>query len=310
MDPFSDLLRGVHGDGAGMSRFTLSSPWSLRFADGVPLTMLTVMRGAGWLAPTDGEPVRLGQWDTAIVRGPQPFHFADEPDSAAKATVSQDVRCRDHCGQGVARRTAGSAPSDPDGQTVLLIGWYQAHGGRHERLLRALPQVLTIAESQESRQIIRVVAESAADQMDAQVVLDRFLDMGLVCTLRTWFDQQAADAPGWYRGMTDDVVGPALAALHAEPARPWTVATLASEAGVSRALLAKRFSQVIGQPPLSYLTEWRMALAEELLAEPDATVAAVARKVGYSDGFAFSTAFKRVRGASPSDHRAAALAAA
>nr|WP_269810053.1 helix-turn-helix transcriptional regulator [Kineosporia rhizophila] len=92
--------------------------------------------------------------------------------------------------------------------------------------------------------------------------------------------------------------------LHAEPAAPWTVATLAERAGVSRATLAKRFSDLVGEPPLSYLTAWRMTLAADLLREePAATVADIARRVGYSDPFAFSAAFKRVRGVNPREYR-------
>ena len=93
--------------------------------------------------------------------------------------------------------------------------------------------------------------------------------------------------------------------IHNRPEHPWTVASLAAEAAVSRALFAKRFTEVIGEPPLTYLTEWRMAEAEELLADPARSVAQVATSVGYSDAFGFSAAFKRSRGSSPTEFRAA-----
>jgi AraC-like DNA-binding protein len=89
-----------------------------------------------------------------------------------------------------------------------------------------------------------------------------------------------------------------------EPAAPWTVATLAASVGVSRALLARRFHELVGQPPMSFLTSWRMALAADLIVEGDATVGAVARQVGYGSPFTFSTAFKRVHGLSPKGYRA------
>jgi AraC-like DNA-binding protein len=91
--------------------------------------------------------------------------------------------------------------------------------------------------------------------------------------------------------------------LHDDPARPWTVAALAAAVGVSRAALARRFTTLVGEPPMVYLTGWRLALAADLLREPDATVAAVARRVGYGSPFALSAAFKRVRGVSPQQHR-------
>jgi AraC-like DNA-binding protein len=101
------------------------------------------------------------------------------------------------------------------------------------------------------------------------------------------------------------VAGKALRALQNDPAQPWTVATLARETGVSRATLARRFHELVGEPPMAFLTAWRLALAADLLREPGTTIGAVARQVGYSSPFALSAAFKRVRGVSPKEHRAA-----
>src|SRR5690606_11301870 len=130
-------------------------------------------------------------------------------------------------------------------------------------------------------------------------------DWALVCTLRDWFERQDAGAPGWYRGPSDPVVGPALEAMHAGLATGWTVASLAAEAGVSRALFARRFTEVMGQSPLAYLTHCRMDDAEELLADHSRTVAQVAKRVGYADAFGFSAAFKPHRGLPPSEVRPA-----
>jgi AraC-like DNA-binding protein len=123
--------------------------------------------------------------------------------------------------------------------------------------------------------------------------------------LRAWFARPDARVPGWYAASADPVVGPALRLLHHEPARPWTVATLATETGVSRAALARRFTELVGEPPMSFLAGWRLALAADLLRDPQATLGAVARQVGYGSPYALSTAFKRVRGVSPREHRAA-----
>lgn len=135
------------------------------------------------------------------------------------------------------------------------------------------------------------------------MVLDRLLDLLLIDALRTWFSRPGAQAPAWYRALGDPVVGQALRLLQNEPAHPWTVAALAGRTGVSRAGLARRFTELVGEPPMAYLTGWRLAVAADLLRETDATVEAVAHKVGYSQAFAFSTAFKRVRGVSPQDYR-------
>jgi AraC-like DNA-binding protein len=104
---------------------------------------------------------------------------------------------------------------------------------------------------------------------------------------------------------SDPVVGPALRLLHANPAHPWTVAALAAKTGVSRANLGRRFTAMVGHPPMTYLREWRLTLAADLLREPSATLAAVAGRVGFSTAFALSATFKRERGVSPSEYRTA-----
>lgn len=116
---------------------------------------------------------------------------------------------------------------------------------------------------------------------------------------RAWFARSEAEAPAWYRAHSDPVVGTALRMLHNNPAHPWTVGALAATTGVSRAALARRFTELVGEPPMTFLAGWRLALAADLLREPDATVGTVAREVGYGSAFALSTAFKRVRGISP-----------
>jgi AraC-like DNA-binding protein len=137
-------------------------------------------------------------------------------------------------------------------------------------------------------------------------VLDRLLDLLLIAVLRAWFARPDGQPPGWYRAHADPVVGPALRLLHHNPAHPWTVATLAHEVDVSRAALARRFHELVGEPPMTFLTSWRIALAADLLREPGATIGSVAEQVGYGSPFALSTAFKRIRGISPQQHRAAA----
>jgi len=130
----------------------------------------------------------------------------------------------------------------------------------------------------------------------------------LIAVLRVWFARPEARAPAWYLAQRDPVVGKALRLIHHDPAVQWTVASLAAATGVSRAALARRFTELVGEPPMSFLAGWRLAVAADLLREPDATVGAVARQVGYGSAFALSTAFKRVRGISPRDHRGGAVA--
>lgn len=296
VDVLGDLLRGVRSNGAVLGETVLSAPWSLRFADGADLTLCVMTRGSGWLVPASGEPRRLRAGDIAVVRGPEPFLFADGP---APRVAPTDVRCLDPAACDAVRPEICAG----DGATALAVGVYRNDRDTGHRLLGALPPALVVPGTCDDSLLRLISAEITEDRAGQTVVLDRLLDWLLVCTLRAWFDGPDAAPPAWYRALADPVVGPALRAMHEDPARPWTTAALAAHTSVSRAALGKRFTALVGEPPLTYLTSWRMALAAELLADDAVTLAAVARRVGYASEFAFSAAFKRVRGISPSQHR-------
>jgi AraC-like DNA-binding protein len=173
-----------------------------------------------------------------------------------------------------------------------------------QRLLAALPPLLVLPDESWNWPLMTVLSdEIAKDQPGQEVVLDRLLDLLLIAVLRAWFSRAEANVPGWYRAQSDSVVGRALRMLHEHPEHPWTVGTLAHATGVSRAALARRFTELVGEPPMTYLTSWRLALAADLLRNSDTTIDAIARQVGYGSSFALSTAFKRVCGISPQQHR-------
>ncbi|MBB4909953.1 AraC family transcriptional regulator [Actinophytocola algeriensis] len=190
----------------------------------------------------------------------------------------------------------GEATAEGDVPAVVVTGTY---GSAARRLLSVLPPVIVVPDPVDECASLRTFLDT--QDHGAQVVMDRLVDWLVVCTLREWFDR--SDAPDWFHALGDDTVGPALRAMHESPDRPWTLVTLAREAGVSRTTLATRFTRLVGTPPLTYLTDWRMTLAADLLAETTATVAAVARQVGYADAFGFSSAFKRHHGISPTTCR-------
>ncbi|MEU4649389.1 AraC family transcriptional regulator [Nocardia fluminea] len=313
MDPLSSLLSGIRAEGSVVAHAVLRPPWTIRFADRAPLIMVTVLRGGGTLVLADGSRTSLIAGDTALVQAGEPFYLADTPAALDRPHERYELSCFVPEGFGPADASCATAelivtPSTTGvpGETSLLVGAYRAAGRRHERLLRALPQVMVVHEDPE---MCLWLEQSAADAVrfsaGSQALMDRLLDWALVCTLRSWLAEQEHCAPAWYRGMADPIVGPALTAIHDRPFHRWTVASLATEAAVSRALFARRFTEVMGEPPLAYLTEWRMAEAEELLADPARSVAQVATTVGYSDAFGFSAAFKRLRGTSPTEFRAA-----
>ncbi|WP_328905214.1 AraC family transcriptional regulator [Streptomyces sp. NBC_00234] len=305
MDVFDELLRGVRGKGAVFGRSVLWPPWSLRFTDGAYLTLCVPLRGAGWIVPEGGAPQRVGLGEAAIVRGPAPFVFTDDPepgtgDGTGAGAAVRDVRWLTATG-------GDQAPADEiTGPTVLLAAAYDVQAEAPQRLLRVLPPALVVPDGDDCAPMRDYLeAQITGARPGRQIVLDRLLDWLLVCTLRDWFDRPEAEPPKWYQALGDEVAGPALRAMHEDPAHPWTTAELASRAGVSRTTLAKRFTELVGEGPVAYLTEWRMTLAADLLSRPELTVASVARRVGYADAFGFSAAFKRLRGESPSAYRRA-----
>jgi AraC-like DNA-binding protein len=310
MDAIAGLLDGPRARGAFLLRSSMDPPWSLRIQDEAPLTLVAVVRGHAWIVPDDGDAVRLEREDVAIVRGPEPYLVADEPATPPQAVIHPGQRCTTPDGReltGMTERGVRTWGNSADGATVLLTGTYQLDGEVSGRLLRALPALIVLrADEWDCPVIPLLAAEIVKDEPGQEAVLDRLLDLLLIAVLRAWFAHPESGAPGWYRAYGDPIVGQALRMLHHNPGHPWTVAELARAAGVSRAALARRFNELVGEPPMSFLTGWRMALAADLLREPGATVGSVAHQVGYSSPFALSTAFKRVRGISPQQYRALA----
>lgn len=309
MDALAGFLDGPRARGAFLLRAMLDPPWSLRIQDEAPLTLIAVARGTAWMAPDSSGACRLGPGDVAVVRGPDPYLVADDATTPAQVVVHPGQRCTTPDGEDLSQtmllgvRTWGTSPA---GSTVMLIGTYESCGDISEGLLSALPTLTVMRAADWTCPLVPLLAdEIVKDEPGQDAVLDRLLDLLLIATLRAWFARPEADPPAWYKAHTDPVVGPALRLLHGDPARRWTVATLAAETGVSRAALARRFTDVVGEPPMTFLTRWRLALAADLLRDPDLTITAVADRVGYGTPFALSAAFKRVRGVSPREHRMA-----
>ncbi|MER6197019.1 AraC family transcriptional regulator [Streptomyces sp. NPDC001586] len=312
MDTLTGLLEGPKARGAFLLKSVFNPPWSLRVEDRAPLSVVTMVHGDAWLVPEQGTPVVIRPGDVAVVRGPDPYTVADSRDTPVQITVGPEQRCSTEEGEDVTEtmalgvRTWGDDFQDA-GSAVMLSGTYQAPSEIGRRLLSALPTVLVRpAEAADTMLVALLASEISKDEPGQEIVLDRLLDLLLIGVLRTWLAAPGSGAPSWYRAQSDPVVGPALRLLHENPAHGWTVEELALKVGVSRASMARRFTEVVGEPPVAYLTGWRLALAADLLREPDATIATVARRVGYSSAFALSTAFKRVRGMSPQEFRSGA----
>jgi len=312
MDAVAALLDGPRAREAFLLRSSMNPPWSMRIQDEAPLTIAAMVRGHAWVIPDAAEPVRLEKGDVAIMRGPDPYTVADDPTTRPDIVIHSGQQCTNLGGEelvdtmSLGVRTWGNALQ---GDTAILTGSYQMEGEVSQRLLRTLPALLVLTDDEWDSPIVPLLAEEIVkDDPGQEAVLDRLLDLLVIAVLRAWFARPDSEAPDWYRAYGDPVVGRALRLLHHNPAHPWTVAELARETGSSRAALARRFNELVGEPPMSFLTGWRIALAADLLLEPGATIGTVAAEVGYSTPFALSAAFKRVRGVSPQVHRTLARA--
>ncbi|GGX04326.1 AraC family transcriptional regulator [Streptomyces chartreusis] len=307
MDALAGLLEGPRARGAFMIRACFEPPWSIRIEDRAPLTVMVMVRGEAWVLPDRGEPIRLRPGDLAIARGPDPYTCADAPGTEPQALILPGAECSYPDGRplngsmDLGVRTWGDRP---DGSAVMLIGTYLWEGEISGRLLKALPPLLSLTSDVWDCPLTPyLMDEIVRDEPGQEVVLDRLLDLLVIAALRAWFSRPQAEAPAWYAALADPVVGRVLRLVQDDPALPWTVASLAAKAGVSRAALARRFTELVGEPPMTYLTEWRMALAADALRDTDDTLDAIARRVGYGSAFALSSAFKRVYGVSPQEHR-------
>lgn len=280
----------------------------MRIEDDAPLTLLVLMRGSAWIVPDDGGPVEVEPGDMVLLRGPgHRYRVADDPGSAIDVVIDRDqnpTMLTEPAWDYLAEYGVRAWGNDPAGTTVMLTGTYQVRGEVSDSLLHLLPSVALVPSDGTSAPLVQVLSEEIARDLPGQeVVLDRLLDLLLIGAIRAWFaDPDHQD--GWSRAQTDPVVGPALRLLHSAPGRQWTLAGIAALVNVSRATLARRFADLVGQPPMSYLTEWRLKVAADLLRDPSRTLASIATEVGYATPFALSAAFRRERGESPRDYRA------
>lgn len=194
MDALAGVLTGPRARGAFLLRAVMSPPWSVRVRDEAPLSLVAMVREQAWLVPDDADPVPVRPGDVAILRGPAPYTFADDPTTAPQVVIHPGGRCRTPDGRDVAQemdlgvRTWGN---DPNGPVVMLIGTYQLHGEVSRRLLDVLPGHLVLSGEDAPDRLRALVTllgdEVVTDEPGQEVVLDRLLDLLLVAVLRTWF---------------------------------------------------------------------------------------------------------------------------
>ena len=310
MDAIAGLLDGPRARRAFLLRCTMDPPWSLYVRDEAPLTLIAVLRGRACFVIDGHEPAWLERGDVAILRGPAHYLFADDPATAPQVVIHPGQRCTTPDGREIPQMQSFGVRrwgNSPDGSAELLTGTYNFEGEVSRRLLDVLPLSLVLPSADWQTPLLPLLAaEMLRADIGQDAVLDRLLDLLLIDAVRTYLARAKQDAPGWYRAQSDPLTAQALRLLQESPGEAWTLNALADRTRVSRATLARRFTEVVGQPPMEFLTHWRLTLAADLLLDPSQTLASVAHTVGYRSPYALSIAFKRVRGITPRQHRTAA----
>ncbi|MEU3979175.1 AraC family transcriptional regulator [Streptomyces sp. NPDC026672] len=305
-DPLSDALAVVHARCTITGGFTAAGDWAMRFRPTAPLKLDAVVRGGCWFLAEDRPPMLLEAGDVLVLNRTETVVLASDPGI-------EPVEAADTIPEGAAGDTGlphvGTAP--PTGaETVLIGGHVEMNANGHDLLLATLPRTTLVTdrhrEAAELRRILTVLLEERfADRPGARFASAEYAQLLLLEVLRLLLRQGAAERPGWLGLLSDPALRPALALIHEDPARAWTLEELARAASMSRSAFASRFKKAAAQPAVAYLNRWRIRLAQQALRETDTTVAALASTLGYASESSLSHAFRRVIGVTPGQYRRA-----
>ncbi len=307
MDVLTDVLQTVRVRAACYGRLEFGSPWGLRVNAGDDAMFHVILRGNCWLE-VDGtdSPIALTTGD--LVSLPHGHAHVLRDESGSHVQSIEDVGLCEPCsGHGSILPMGG-----PGAKTVLVSGRFSFEDRRNNPLLSVLPPVISLlGESGRAvpwlEHTLKFIAcEAASGRPGAQTVISRLADVLFIQIVRGHLAQLSEDAPGWLGALSEPQIGAALSLVHRDPGHNWTVASLAGKVGMSRSAFASRFTRLVGEPPLQYVTRWRMQKAAALLREGRATLAEIADEVGYESEAAFSKAFKRAVGTAPGAYRRAA----
>jgi AraC-like DNA-binding protein len=319
-DTLSDVLAAVHLSGSVFFEVTAKSPW---VAEAPPAAQIApqvapgaqhaieyhvVTAGSCWISLVGNnasEPVKLTEGDIVVVPHGDPHVVSSAPGMRAEPNFDVYGKPGEDVAVPFRLQTGGDGPSE----SRLICGFFSCDVRPFNPLLDSLPRFMRVGrDSLASHSLLDEFIRFATTEMrnkraGSQSVLNRLSELMFVEVIRLYMDQLEGGNTGWLAGLRDPLVGRALTLLHARPSRAWTLEQLASEAAASRSVLADRFNDLVGYPPIQYLTRWRMQIAARRLMDPTPRIASVAHEVGYESEAAFSRAFKKFVGQSPGQWR-------
>ncbi|KUJ66168.1 AraC family transcriptional regulator [Streptomyces albus subsp. albus] len=300
MDVVSDAIAAVRTGQPSSNRVRVSGRWCARLAPYDGAGFHVVLEGGCWLLPDGGAPVPLGPGDAVLLPHGTGHVIADAPadaDAVARAVPFEQW-------------LDGTRPREPrggGGEVAMLCGKYRLDRSRVHPLMAELPTVVHLPHRVGSHPELRAAIDLLGRELDERrpgscIAVPSLLDLFLVYMIRSWMAESTSGA--WPAVLGDPVTTTVLRAMHSDPAAAWTNERLAAAAGVSRPTLARRFTTLVGRPPMAYLTWWRLTLAAARLRDTADPLAAIAHHVGYGTPYALSHAFKREFGATPGQYRA------
>jgi AraC-like DNA-binding protein len=303
VDPLGEALHFLRMSGVFYCRSELTTPWALELPpfEGC-LSFHAVTAGGCWLSVEGVEDRMLEAGDLALVphgRGHRLLSEAGIPATRIDALPHVHVNER----YAILRHGGGGA------RTNLVCGVVRFDHPAAHHLMTLLPRVIHVEASSSPQtewiqSALRLMAAEARElRPGGDAVVTRLSDILVIQAIRSWIEQDPKAQTGWLGALSDHQIGGTLALIHREPSRPWTVGSLASEAAMSRSAFAARFTELVGEPVMQYVTRFRMHVARTWLEDEDAGIGEMAARLGYQSEAAFSRAFKRYLGVPPGSVR-------
>lgn len=299
-DPLGETLHVLRMNGAFYCRSELTAPWGLTLPP-MPgyLWFHVVTSGRLWLETGDDEQAWIQPGELALLPHGDGHTLRSEPGAPAPGILDlQPELVSDR--YEILRHGGGGAP------TGLICGAVRFEHAAAGNLIEILPRTIRLEAStsprlEGMRSTLRLLAAEAGElRPGGEAVVTRLGDILVIQAIRAWMETDPVAQKGWLGALQDPRIGRAISLIHRDPARNWTIASLAQELTMSRSAFAARFTGMVGEPVMSYVTRWRMQVAVAALKEEPATTAGqLAERLGYRSEAAFSRAFKRVIGVSP-----------
>lgn len=302
MDALSDVIQLLRPQTVLLGKMAAWGRWGVRVPPQPGPTFYFVTKGRCWFQEHEGDLVELGEGDYLLSARPRADMFMREP--GATVVLSDEAFKDSHSVEGEIR--IGQPEEGP--ATRILGGLIVCDPANADLLVELLPRYIHLRASEEGSARLRILIAAIGEEAEGSrsgrdAVLSRLIEVMLIETLRREAEASLPH-PGVLGGLSDPRLAKALADIHADVARRWTVGELARRVGMSRAAFARRFAEAVGSAPVEYLLRWRMALAKDSLLHGRGTLEEIAFGIGYQSASAFSTAFRHRVGCPPSEFAA------